>query len=140
MSEQDFTTTEDQQAQATLDVHYGMELGCTPTDLRRPGWTVLQARPEGDPMRLLFGRRLLAQVVSPNHLPEVGGVALVAPELRHSVADFVRGRPASWVFSPGGYAALNELVRSEASQRINALDGSNTQLSYMRSGAFRPYV
>ncbi len=137
MSEQDFTTTEDQQALATLDIHYGMELGCTPTDLRRPGWTVLQARPEGDPMRLLFGRRLLAQFVSPSHQPDVGGVAVVAPELRSRVADFVRGHPASWLFSPLGLAALDELVRSE---HIAALDGSNTHLNYVRSATFRPYV
>lgn len=140
MSEQDFTTTEDQQALATLDVHYSMELGCTPNDLRRPGWTVLQSRPEGDPMRLLFGRRLLAQFVSPSHHSEVGGVALVTPELRSQIADFVRGRPASWLFSSGGFAALNELVRNEASQRITTLDSSNMQLSYVRSAAFRPYV
>src|SRR5215813_9477358 len=98
MSEQDFTTTEDQQALATLDIHYGLELGCTPGDLRRPGWTVLQARPEGDPMRLLFGRRMLAYLVSPDlwpgHEGEQGGVAVVAPELRGLVAEFLRGHPA----------------------------------------------
>jgi hypothetical protein len=144
MSEQDFTTTEDQQALATLDIHYGIELGCTPADLRRPGWTVLQTRPEGDPMRLLFGRRLLAQLVSPSHQSDAGGehggVAVVAPELRGQVADFLRGHPASWLFTPGGLAALDELVRSGVSQRVTALDGSNTRLSYARSATFQPYV
>ncbi len=142
MSEQDFTTTEDQQALATLDIHYGMELGCTPGDLRRPGWTVVQARPEGDPMRLLFGRRLLAQLVSPDRPPasDCGGVALVAPELRSRVAEFLRGHPASWLFTPRGLAAFDELVRDTISPRLTALDGTNMCLSYARPATFRPYV
>ncbi|HEV8191966.1 MAG TPA: hypothetical protein VGP82_10850 [Ktedonobacterales bacterium] len=144
MSDQDFTTTEDQQALATLDIHYGMELGCTPADPRCLGWTVLQARPEGDPMRLLFGRRLLAQFVSPNPQSDAGGehggVAVVAPELRSQVTDFLHTHPAAWLFSPGGLAALDALVHSSAPQPITALDVANARLSYVRSTTFRPYV
>jgi hypothetical protein len=142
MGEQDFIATEDQVALALLDIYYGIELGCAPADLRRPGWTVVPARAEGDPMRLLFGRRLLAQLVSPQHHAgrggEVGGVAVVVPELRSLVGDFLREHSARWLFTPRGMAALDALVRGDRAS--DATTGTKTRLSYALSTAFRPYV
>src|SRR5712692_8403497 len=88
-------TTDDARALSTLDIHYGMLLGCTGTDLRRTGWTVVSARLDFDPMALLFGQRSLVYLVVPEPRERGqgrSGVAIIAPELRTRVAPLLRER------------------------------------------------
>lgn len=143
MAEPDHLVGDARQALATLDTHFGMALGCPPSDLRRSGWHILVARNDVDPTALLFGRRQLLHLVSP--LPEMtgaprGGVALVAPELRVPVSLLLRELPPEMVFTPDGLYTLETLLR-----RIVPSDGFPLETAHMRqwytlTGAFHPYL
>jgi predicted GNAT family acetyltransferase len=143
MTQNDPVTTENLRALATLDVYFGMALGCAVGDLRRPGWTFLTTRRDVDPMALLFGRRALAYVVSP--APESaaqprGGVALVAPELRVAVATLLRLITPAELFTPAGRDAFDTLVRSATTGRIASADAGHMALRYTTRSRFTPYV
>ncbi|MGH2486522.1 MAG: GNAT family N-acetyltransferase, partial [Ktedonobacterales bacterium] len=142
-TQNDPVTTDNLRALATLDVYFGMALGCAVGDLRRPGWTFLAARRDDDPTALLFGRRALAYVVSP--LPESaaqprGGVALVAPELRVAVATLLRLFTPAELFTPTGRDTFDALVRSATTERIVAVDAGHMALRYTTRSHFAPYV
>ena len=143
MTQNDPVTTENLRALATLDVYFGMALGCAVGDLRRPGWTFLAPRRDVDPMALLFGRRALAYIISP--LPESagqprGGVALVAPELRVAVATLLRLLSPTELFTPAGREAFDALVRSATTDSIAGADAGHMALRYTTRSRFAPYV
>ena len=143
MAEPDHMVGDIREALTTLDTHFGMSLGCPPADLRRPGWRVLAARTESDPMALLFGRRQLLHLVSP--LPERtsaarGGVALVAPELRVPVSLLLRELRPEILLTPDGLLALETHLRRITAPSLFPLETSYTRQWYTLTGAFRPYL
>ena len=143
MAEPDHLVGDTRQALEILDTHYGMALGCPPSDLRRSGWHVLVARDDVDPTALLFGRRQILQLVSP--LPETadaprGGVALVAPDLRVPVSLLLREVRPEALFTPDGLLALETLLRRQAPPDLYPLECSHTRQWYTLSSAFHPYL
>lgn len=143
MAEPDHMVGDIRDALTVLDTHFGMSLGCPPSDLRRPGWRVLTARTESDPMALLFGRRQLLHLVSP--LPERtgaarGGVALVAPELRVPVSLLLRELRPEVLLTPDGLLAVETLLRRFRSLLHVPIEASHTRQWYTVAGAFRPYL
>ena len=144
MAEQDRLVGEIRHALATLDTHFGIALGCPPTDLRRSGWHVLVARHSmDDPTALLFGRRQLLQLVSP--MPEAagaprGGVALVTPELRLPVSLLLRELRPEVLFTADGLLALETLMQHNASADLFPLEVAHLRQWYTLTGAFRPYL
>ena len=143
MAEPDHLVGDTRQALEILDTHFGMALGCPPSDLRRSGWHMLMARDDVDPTALLFGRRQILQLVSP--LPETagaprGGVALVAPELRAPISLLLREVRPEALFTADGLLALETLLRRQAAPNLYPLECSHTRQWYTLSGAFRPYL
>lgn len=143
MAEPDHLVGDTRQALEVLDTHFGMALGCPPSDLRRSGWRLLVARDAVDPTALLFGRRQILQLVSP--LPETagaprGGVALVTPELRVPVSLLLREVRPEALFTPDGLLALETLLRRQATPGLYPLECSHMRQWYTLSGAFRPYL
>jgi hypothetical protein len=143
MAEPDHMVGDIRDALTVLDTHFGMSLGCPPADLRRPGWRVLAARTESDPMALLFGRRQVLHLVSP--LPDRsgaarGGVALVAPELRVPVSLLLRELRPEILLTPDGLLALETHLRRIAAPNLFPLEASHTRQWYTVAGAFRPYL
>jgi RimJ/RimL family protein N-acetyltransferase len=144
MPHNDPVTTDDARALSTLSVYYGMLLGCAVTDLRRPGWSIITVRPDGDPMALHYGQRPLAYVVSPALQPDVpserGAVAVVSPELRAPVSALLHRLPPGDLFTLDGLSALDLLVRSTASHTVTPPDETYTIVRYATSSGFRPYA
>ncbi|HEU5349512.1 MAG TPA: hypothetical protein VFU63_12950 [Ktedonobacterales bacterium] len=143
MAEPDRLVGDARQALAILDTHFGMSLGCPPSDLRRSGWHVLVARPDVDLTALLFGRRQRLHLVSP--LPERagaprGGVALVAPELRVPISLLLRELRPETLFTPDGLLALETHLRRITAPGLFPLEMSHTRLWYTVASAFRPYL
>ncbi len=134
----------DRRAVRALDAYYSLTLGCASSDLRRPGWTLLAARAEGDPMamELLFGVRSLAHIIvtafpliAPVYTPmerpgAVTGPLLATPALGASGAVAQAARPLAGVaaLSPELRAPLDTLLgayppeRLYTPQALNALD------------------
>ncbi|HEX6542622.1 MAG TPA: hypothetical protein VF040_12760 [Ktedonobacterales bacterium] len=143
MAEPDHLVGSVKEALAVLDTHFGMALGCPPTDLRRSGWHMLVARNDVDPMELLFGRRQLLHLVSP--LPEVagmprGGVAVVAPELRVPISLLLREVRPEALFTPDGRIALEGVLRRITSADRFPLEAAHLRQWYTLSSTFRPYL
>ena len=144
MAEPDHLVGNTRQALATLDTHFGIALGCPPTDLRRSGWHLLVARNTmDDPTALLFGRRQLLHLVSP--LPEEsgaprGGVALVAPELRVPISLLLRELRPEALFTPDGLLALETQIQRSATADLYPLEAVHLRQWYTLAGAFRPYL
>lgn len=131
------------QATRTLDVHYGMQLGCSPTDLRRAGWTIVSARREWDPTALLFEQRPILSLVAPTQ-PQGGqargGVAMVAPELRGALGELLRAYTPKTLFTAQGLRALDELLAQSAPDRLTRADEAHVRLACVTRESFRPYV
>lgn len=143
MGPHDRVVMDDERALHTLDVHFAMALGCSEADLRRPGWTIVNARDEGDPMALLFGRRTLLSLLVPcsvDGLPERGGVARVAPELRERVAELLRELPPSAACQPDALLLLDSLARHVTAECAPASHEAHTHIRYATASGFMPYV
>jgi hypothetical protein len=143
MAEPDHLVGDAKEALTILDTHFGMSLGCPPSDLRRAGWHVLVARSDVDPMALLFGRRQLLQLVSP--LPETagaprGGVALVAPQLRVPLGMLLRELRPELLFTPDGLTALDAMLRRTVAANLFPLETAHMRQWYTHAGAFQPYL
>lgn len=135
--------SDDIRAVRTLDVFYGMELGCSSLDLHRSGWTLLPTATECDPMALLFGQRPLLHLVTPvgrDGAPEMGGVAAIAPELRLAVAALLRGLQPATLFALDNLRTLDALVRSTASGTVTSLREAHLRVAYMTPSGLRPYL
>lgn len=143
MSQNDPTLTDEARALRTLGVHFGMQLGCSESDLQRPGWTTICTASEADPMALLFGQRQVLRMVVPvsplDGRPGGGGVAAVAPALRPGLTRLQRDWPPEALFTPPGLAALDALVREAAPQTVTTRAEAHQRLRYTTTGAFRPY-
>lgn len=151
MAQNDHLTTDDERALSTLDVHYGMLLGCSPRDLRRPGWTFVTARTECDPMALLLGQRPVLQIVSrslaaepdaagdPDLAEGRGGVAVIAPELRAPLAALLHQHAPRQLFTPEGLRTLDAHLRSVASDVVTPADVAQVRIRYVTAASHRPY-
>ncbi len=122
----------DRRALRTLDAYYSLTLGCAASDLRRPGWTLLAARAEGDPMamELLFGVRSLAHIIvtafpliapvySPADRPTTGPL-LAASVAAPASASAPEQRPLAGVaaLAPDLRAPLDTLLATYAPERL----------------------
>ena len=144
MTYSDFTLTEDERALKTLGVHFSMVLGCSATDLQRPGWTIVTSRDECDPTALLFEQRPLLSVVAPVRRPgaasgERAGVAAVAPELRGPVAVLLRGLSPDSLFTPDGLRALNDEVVRLVPNRLTPPEEAHIRVAYTTRDSFQAY-
>lgn len=143
MAQHDRVVMDDEHALHTLDVHFAMALGCSAADLRRPGWTTVTARDEGDPMALLFGRRTLLSLLVPCSADGTGvrgGVARVAPELREHVAELLRALPPQDVCNPDALLVLDQLARRTVPDCAPAFHEAHTHVRYATATGFTPYV
>ncbi|HLZ24075.1 MAG TPA: hypothetical protein VKQ30_18330 [Ktedonobacterales bacterium] len=143
MTQPEPTISDDLRAVRTLDVFYGMELGCSSLDLHRSGWTFLPAATECDPMALLFGQRPLLRLVAPvgrDGEPASGAVAAVTPELRPAVSALLRGQAPSTLFTPDGLRQVDTLLRSAVNSTITTLREAHVRIAYATQSSFRPYV
>ncbi|HZC07431.1 MAG TPA: hypothetical protein VE338_17485 [Ktedonobacterales bacterium] len=145
MSDGGSLSTSDAQALRLLDDYYASLLGCSPSDLRRPGWTTLRARAEGDPMALLFGMRSLVNIIAP--VAELGtqrvgdaGVAALAPEMREPVGAMLRETPPPDFFAPDSLASLNALVWSHAFEPLSAASEADLTLWYVTQPRLQPHL
>jgi hypothetical protein len=145
MSDAGSLSTSDTQALRLLDDYYASLLGCSPNDLRRPGWTTLRARAESDPMALLFGMRMLVNIVTPMAAPgdsRVGdaGVAALAPEMRESVGELLRATAPQRFYSSASLAALDTLVCSQATEPLAPTCEPDLTLWYVTRPRLRPQL
>lgn len=133
--------TDDASAQMALDIHQSMLLGCPANDLRRPGWHIVVAHADDDPMALLFGRRDLLRLVAPAADVDGtrAGVVTVAPELRAPVSTLLRAHTPAEMLTPTGVAAVEVIVR-ETLGTTATLRSAHQYLCYTFAGAFQPYV
>jgi hypothetical protein len=152
MAQNDPAVMDDKHAQAVLDVHFSMSLGCTVADLRRPGWTTVPTRDEADPVALLFGERTLVSLLSPasarpQEIAEVGdasaagaGVALVASELWAPVTDILRAYSPVELFSSQGLALIRHLITGLLPESMPARDEAHTRIYYVTRSGYVPYT
>jgi RimJ/RimL family protein N-acetyltransferase len=147
MSHHESIVTDDRRALQTLDVHFSMQLSCSASDLRRPGWTIVSTRAESDPAALLFEQRPLLSVIAPvprlsdDPAPaERSGVVSVAPELRPAVTALLRDLPPTRLFTPSGLAALESLLAAAAPDRLTSTEEAYLRIAYATRESFRPYV
>lgn len=156
MPERDPVALDERRALATLDTHHAMTLHTTPSDLRRPGWTLVTAA-ETDPVALLFGQRPLVTLVAPrssaassesasqaageaHREAHRAGVALVAMALRAPLATLLRGWSPDALFTEDGRAALDALVRSAAPGVATRPAEAHLHVHYAIPTTFRPYL
>lgn len=143
MSQNDPTLMDEAHALRTLGIHFGMQLGCSASDLLRPGWTTIRAADESDPMALLFGQRQILQVVAPvsplDDRPGKAGVVSVAPVLRPALAGLLRDLPPETLFTPAGLDTLDALVRAAVPRTLTSRDEAHLRLRYATAAGFRPY-
>lgn len=146
MSEPERVVSDEKHAQHLLDAHFRMNLGCTATDMRRPGWTILTSRSEADAGALLFGRRTLLQLLvpvnedDPRGLAPRSGVALVAGELRDVVVPLLREYTPDALFDRPAVAVLDAVLRRYGPRELTPLMTAWQQIRYTYAGAFRPYL
>lgn len=161
---------DDARALKTLDFHFAMAHGFSVSDLRRPGWSIVPARAECDPMTLLFGQRPLLTVIAPVLSPPTGisplsspyhpplaafptpitnaslntatraGVAVVAPEIRAPVAALLRELSPDALFSPIGLRALERLMTYAAPDHVTSPDEVHVQIRYTTPANFHRYI
>jgi RimJ/RimL family protein N-acetyltransferase len=150
MAQHDPAVTDDERAVQALDVYFAMQLGCSAADLRRPGWTIVNARQDSDPMALLFEQRPLLSLVAPTPRAVAGsaasedrerpGVAMVTPELRVPLADLLHDLSPAHLFTPHGLDALEAVMARYAPDRLTPPDEAHVRVSYATSASFRPYT
>ena len=134
---------DEKRAQAVLDIHFSMTMGCTVSDLRRPGWTVVSSSEESDPGALLFGRRTLLSLLRPGpkelaSQPD-GGVARVAANLRVPVAALLAAYAPPTLFTVEGEQALYQLIGSLISGVTLTRDEAHVCISYATGDGYTPY-
>jgi hypothetical protein len=150
MAQNDPAVMDDKHAQAVLDVHFSMSLGCTVADLRRPGWTIVPTRDEADPAALLFGERTLVSLLSPasggsqeiseiDASPAGAGVALVASELWAPVTDILRAYSPMDLFSSYGLALFRQLITRLVPESMPAHDEAHMRIYYVTRSGYIPY-
>ncbi|GEM_PF-748579 len=161
MYQPDPAVMDDEHAVAALDVHFSMTLGCTVADLRRPGWTIVSTRDDGDPMALLFGQRTLLSLLAPaprtsdetdiSEEPAVlgqaekpgktprAGVALIAPELRAPVTALLRTMPPETLFTADGLSMLHQLLDDLALEPALVGDEAHMRVCYVARAGYTPY-
>jgi hypothetical protein len=143
MPEREPVALDERRALTTLDNHYAMLLRTAPSDLRRPGWTLVTAA-DADPVGLLFGQRMLATLVVPRpqiaSVPPDAGVALVVPELRAEMAALLRIWEPATIYSPAGRAALDALIRARVPRVTTTATEAQIHLRYAIPAGFRPYL
>jgi hypothetical protein len=151
MAHNDPAVMDDKHAQAVLDVHFSMSLGCTVADLRRPGWTIVPTRDEADPVALLFGERTLVSLLSPasdesQEIAEVdassagAGVALVASELWAPVTDILRAYSPMDLFSSYRLALFRQLITRLVPESMPAHDEAHMRIYYVTRSGYIPYA
>ncbi|PWT70967.1 MAG: hypothetical protein C5B60_11540 [Chloroflexi bacterium] len=151
MAQNDPAVMDDKHAQAVLDVHFSMLLGCTVADLRRPGWTIVPTRDEADPAALLFGERTLVSLLSPasGEPPEIAevdtspasaGVALVASELWAPVTEVLRMYSPVEIFRPHRLALFRQLITRLVPEPIPARDEAHVRIYYVTRSGYTPYA
>jgi RimJ/RimL family protein N-acetyltransferase len=153
MAQHDPAVTDDERAIQALDVYFAMQLGCSSADLHRPGWTIVTARLDADPMALLFEQRPLLSLVAPaSRAAAVGavgatpedrerpGVAMVTPELRIPLAGLLHDLPPAQLFTSRGLDALEAVMARCAPDRLTPPDEAHVCLAYATGSGFRPYV
>ena len=147
MAKHDSIVADDQRALQTLDVHFSMQLGCSVSDLHRPGWTIVRTRTESDPAALLFEQRPLLSVIAPiSRQPDDPapadrpGVVSVAPELRPALAALLRDLPPAHLFTARGLDALDSLLSAFAPDRLTSTNEAYLHVSYVSREGFRPYI
>jgi hypothetical protein len=135
---------DEKRAQATLDIQFSMTMGCTVSDLRRPGWTIVSSSEESDPGALLFGRKTLLSLLRPGPKEPasepVGGVARVAASLRVPVAELLTTYAPIALFTTEGEQALCRLIGSLSSASISTRDEAHLRISYATGDGFTPYL
>ncbi|MGO8950214.1 MAG: GNAT family N-acetyltransferase [Ktedonobacterales bacterium] len=149
MSHNDPAVMDDEHAQAVLDIHFSMTLGCTVADLHRPGWTIVPTRDEADPAALLFGERTLVSLLAPgtggpgttlaDDLPADAGAALVASELRAPVAGLLGAYSPLRLFTSDGLQSLRQLIVKLAPESTPARDAAHTRIYYTTRTGHTPY-
>lgn len=143
MSDTDSLSTSDARALRLLDDYYAALLGCPVSDLRRPGWSILRARAEGDPMALLFGMRTLVHIIAPVSAPgelRVGdaGVATFAPEMRESVGALLRATPPQQFYAPESLATLDALVCARVNEPLAPSSEADLTMWYVTRPRLQP--
>ncbi len=165
----DRVVLDDARALKTLDIHFAMVHGFAASDLRRPGWSIVPARTECDPMALLFGQRPLLTVLAPiipvvpdalesiHSLPQYhatgamhpvpgastatrAGVAVVSPEIRELVAHLLRDVSPDVLFTPEGLSALEQLMAYAAPDHVTSPDEMYMHIRYATPAGFHPYI
>lgn len=145
MSDAESRATSDTQALRLLDDYHASLLGCPPADLRRPGWTTVRARSEGDPMALLFGMRSLVNIIAPVAAPGDGAagpaaVAALAPEMREPVAELLRAIPPEHFFTPAPLKALREIVWTHTREPLSPASEARLALWYVTRGRYQAQI
>lgn len=138
----DRVVLDDARALKTLDIHFAMAHGFSASDLRRPGWSIIPARTDCDPMALLFGQRPLLTVLAPL-LPTAtarAGVAVVAPEIREPIARLLRTVPPDMLLTPEGVHALDQLMAHVAPDHVTSPDEVHGHIRYVTPASFQPYI
>lgn len=143
MSDAGSLSASDAQALRLLDDYYASLLGCSASDLRRPGWTIVRARAESDPMALLFGMRSLVNILAPVASPgesRVGraAVAALAPELRAGAAALLRAVPPQRFFAPELLAELDSLVLAQVNEPLAPSSEPDQTLWYVTRPRLQP--
>lgn len=158
----DRTVLDDARALKTLDYHFAMTHGFSASDLRRPGWSIISARTEYDPMAFLFGQRSLLTVLAPvlpvdagALIPSAGypaptaagahgaaraGVAVVAPEIREPVARLLHTLPPEVLFTSDGLRALEGLMTYAAPDHVTSPDEVHVHIRYTTPASFQRYI
>lgn len=162
----DRVVSDDAGALKTLDFHFAVANGFSVSDLRRPGWSIIPARADSDPMALLFGQRPLLTLLAPvrsiaprtpaaalAYRPDVAaystsrasvamraGVAVVAPEIREPVARLLRSLSPDTLFTPEGLHALDQLMTYIAPEHVTSPDEAHVHIRYTTPASFRPYT
>ena len=134
---------DEKRVQAALDIHFSMTMGCTVSDLRRPGWTIVSSSEESDPGALLFGRRTLLSLLRPGSREPAsqpaGGAARVAANLRVPIAALLAAYAPPALFTAEGEQALHQLIGSLGSGSISTRDEARLCISYATGDGYTPY-
>ncbi len=147
MAQHEPTITDDHRALQTLDVYFSMQLGCSASDLRRPGWTVVTTRVESDPAALLFEQRPLLSVIVPTPGPtedplatDRPGVVAVSPELRPPIAALLHEYSPMRLFTLPGLGALEAVIAANAPHRLTSGADAHLRIAYATRSSFSPYI